>query len=41
MHSDREDAPAFVFDMMQPEGPKMDQAVVGILKSEALHFVGS
>jgi CRISP-associated protein Cas1 len=37
MHSDRDDAAAFVFDMMEPERPKVDRAVLGFLKSEALH----
>jgi CRISPR-associated endonuclease Cas1 len=37
MHSDRDDAPAFVFDMMEPERPKVDRAVLAFLKSEALH----
>jgi CRISP-associated protein Cas1 len=37
MHSDRDDAAAFVFDMMEPERPKVDGAVLGFLKSEALH----
>jgi len=37
MHSDRDGASAFVFDMMEPERPKVDQAVLGFLKSEALH----
>ena len=37
MHYDRDDAPAFVFDMMEPERPKVDRAVLGFLKSEALH----
>ena len=37
MHSDREDAPAFVFDMMEPERPKVDRALLAFLKSEALH----
>src|ERR1700722_19343435 len=37
MHYDREGAPAFVFDMMEPERPKMDRAVLTFLKSEALH----
>jgi CRISPR-associated protein Cas1 len=32
MHSDRDDAAAFVFDMMEP-----DRAVLSFLKSEALH----
>jgi CRISPR-associated protein Cas1 len=37
MHSDREDAPAFVFDLMEPDRPKADRAVLSFLKSEALH----
>jgi CRISP-associated protein Cas1 len=37
MHSDRDDGAAFVFDMMEPERPKVDRAVLGFLKSEALH----
>jgi CRISP-associated protein Cas1 len=37
MHYDRDGAPAFVFDMMEPERPKVDRAVLGVLKSEALH----
>ena len=37
MHYDRDGAPAFVFDMMEPERPKVDRAVLGFLKSEALH----
>jgi CRISP-associated protein Cas1 len=37
MHSDRDDAAAFVFDIMEPERPKVDEAVLGFLKSEALH----
>jgi CRISPR-associated protein Cas1 len=37
MHSDQEYAPAFVFDMMEPERPKVDRAVLALLKSEALH----
>ena len=37
MHYDRDVAPAFVFDMMEPERPKMDRAVLWFLKSEALH----
>jgi CRISP-associated protein Cas1 len=37
MHSDRDDAPAFVFDMMEPERPKVDRAMLGFLKSVALH----
>jgi CRISP-associated protein Cas1 len=37
MHYDRDGAPAFVFDMMEPEQPKVDRAVLAFLKSEALH----
>jgi CRISPR-associated protein Cas1 len=37
MHHDREGAPAFVFDMMEPERPTVDRAVLAFLKSEALH----
>jgi CRISPR-associated protein Cas1 len=37
MHYDRDGAPAFVFDLMEPERPKVDRAVLSFLKSEALH----
>ena len=37
MHYDQDGAPAFVFDMMEPERPKVDSAVLAFLKSEALH----
>jgi CRISP-associated protein Cas1 len=37
MHYERDGAPAFVFDMMEPDRPKVDRAVLGFLKSEALH----
>jgi CRISPR-associated protein Cas1 len=37
MHYERDGSPAFVFDMMEPERPKVDQAVLSLLKSEALH----
>jgi CRISP-associated protein Cas1 len=37
MHFDRDGAPTFVFDMMEPDRPKVDRAVLGFLKSEALH----
>jgi CRISPR-associated protein Cas1 len=37
MHVDRDDAAAFVLDMMEPERPKVDRAVMAFLKSEALH----
>ena len=35
MHYDRDAAPAFVFDVMEPERPKVDRAVLRFLKSEA------
>ena len=31
MHYDRDGAPAFVFDMMEPERPKVDRAVLAFL----------
>jgi hypothetical protein len=37
MHYERDGSPAFVLDMMEPERPKVDQAVLSFLKSEALH----
>jgi CRISP-associated protein Cas1 len=37
MHYDRDGAPAFVFDMMEPDRPKVDRAVLGFLKLETLH----
>jgi CRISPR/Cas system-associated endonuclease Cas1 len=37
MHYERDDSPAFVFDMMEPERPKVDRAVLAFIKSEALH----
>jgi CRISP-associated protein Cas1 len=37
MHVDRDNGPAFVFDMMEPERPKVDRAVMAFLKSETLH----
>ena len=36
MHYERDGSPAFVFDLI-PERPKVDQAVLAFLKSEALH----
>ena len=30
-------SPAFVLDLMEPERPKVDRAVLNFLKSEALH----
>ena len=35
MHYDREGAPAFVFDMIESERPKVDRAVLGFLRTEA------
>jgi CRISPR/Cas system-associated endonuclease Cas1 len=29
--------PAFVFDLMEPERPKVDRVVLSLLKSEVLH----
>jgi CRISPR/Cas system-associated endonuclease Cas1 len=37
MHHDGGGAPAFVFDMMEPERPKVDRAVLAFLRTEALH----
>jgi CRISP-associated protein Cas1 len=37
MHSDRDDAPAFALDMMEPDRPRVDQAVLAFLKSAKLH----
>ena len=37
MHYERDGSPAFVFDMMEPERPKVDRVILGFLKSEALH----
>jgi CRISPR-associated protein Cas1 len=37
MHADRDDASAFVLDMMEPERPKVDRAVLAFLKSAKLH----
>jgi CRISP-associated protein Cas1 len=37
MHYDRDGGWAFVFDMMEPERPKVDRAVLAFLRSEALH----
>jgi CRISPR/Cas system-associated endonuclease Cas1 len=34
-HHDGDGAPVFVFDMMEPERPKVDRAVLAALKSEA------
>jgi len=37
MHYERDGSPAFAFDLMEPERPKVDRAVLKFLKSEALH----
>jgi len=37
MHYERDGSPAFVFDMMEPERPKVDRAVLAFLRTEALH----
>ena len=37
MHADRDDAAAFVLDMMEPERPRVDRAALAFLRSEALH----
>jgi CRISPR-associated protein Cas1 len=37
MHVDRDDASAFALDMMEPERPKVDRAVLAFLKSAKLH----
>jgi CRISPR-associated protein Cas1 len=36
VHQKRDDAPAFVFDLRDPERPKVDLAVLAFLKSETL-----
>jgi CRISP-associated protein Cas1 len=37
MHYERDGSPAFVFDLMEPERPKVDRAVLEFLKLEPLH----
>jgi hypothetical protein len=37
MHDGRDGSSKFVFDMMEPDRPKVDRAVLSFLKSEALH----
>ena len=37
IHYERDGWPAFVFDLMEPERPKVDHSVLQFLKSEALH----
>jgi CRISPR-associated protein Cas1 len=36
-HSKRDELPPFVFDLMEPERPKVDGAVLTFLRMEALH----
>jgi CRISP-associated protein Cas1 len=37
MHFQRLRSPAFVFDLMEPERPKIDRAIVEFIKPEKLH----
>src|SRR5271154_6148270 len=37
MHFQRAGSPAFIFDLMEPERPKIDRAIIELLKSEKLH----
>jgi CRISPR-associated protein Cas1 len=37
MHFQRPGSPAFIFDLMEPERPKVDRAIIEFLKSEKLH----
>jgi CRISP-associated protein Cas1 len=37
MHYERDGSPAFVFDMMEPERPKVDRTVLAFLRTEVLH----
>ena len=37
MHETREGSSAFVFDMMEPERPKVDRAVLEFVKANPLH----
>ena len=39
MHETREGSSAFVFDMMEPERPRVDRAVLDFVKANALHPV--
>ena len=39
MHYERDGSRAFVFDMMEPERPKVDRAVLDFVRTEALHPV--
>jgi CRISP-associated protein Cas1 len=37
MHLQRHGSPAFIFDLMEPERPKIDRAIIDFLKKEKLH----
>ena len=37
MHFQRPGSPAYIFDLMEPERPKIDRAVIEFLKAEKLH----
>jgi len=37
MHFQRPGSPAFVFDLMEPERPKIDRSIIEFLKGEKLH----
>jgi CRISPR-associated protein Cas1 len=37
MHFQRPGSPAFIFDLMEPERPKIDRAIIEFLKAEKLH----
>jgi hypothetical protein len=37
MHESREGSSAFVFDMMEPERPKVDRAIVEFVKAHKFH----
>ena len=37
MHFQRTSSPAFIFDLMEPQRPTIDRAVIGFLKAEKLH----
>jgi hypothetical protein len=39
MHFQRTGSPAFIFDLMEPERPKIDRTIIEFLKSEKLHPV--
>ena len=37
MHFRNPGSPAFIFDLMEPERPKIDRAIIEFLKAEKLH----